>query len=167
MITIYFLRGFTAGGQHQAGRQLLERIYGGRLEWTFGPSGKPYGKNIEGYFNLSHSAAVVAAATGPVEMGFDLEGPRRNRLKNFARPEEREIDLKTLWVIKESFVKLTGEGLAGLRSTSVQRSGSGQYTVFGGGRKAVVQVFPYQDHICALATAQPEPYRLVEWQLEV
>ena len=100
------------------------------------PLGKPYyddGK--EYYFNISHCPDMVAVAVSKVSVGVDVEGMRQIKYgtvqkccsleefsyvidRNVSEPDNRAYlgkeEVKRfiqLWTLKESFVKMTGEGL--------------------------------------------------------
>lgn len=130
-----------AGSDHRAAaRAALGRILGVCLdgegpELTLDPDGKP--RLATGperlSFNLSHTdgLALVAVATGGIEVGVDIERlrPRRDPVRLAARwlPEEdakavaaaaeadREALFYAAWTRHEARVKCTGAGLAGPR----------------------------------------------------
>lgn len=90
---------------------------------TFGPHGKPCHEAL--HFNLSHSGIYVICAVGEREIGCDIQKIRPCResmVRRFFAPEEQEYILSvdgqereerfiTLWSRKESYLKMTGEGL--------------------------------------------------------
>ena len=91
--------------------------------------GKPYSPDVAAFFSWSHSGAWVVLSIGGEVNGVDVEGPRRRAAvsaiaRRFFRPEERraldeaaESERSRLflyyWTMKESYLKYTGEGLAG------------------------------------------------------
>lgn len=97
-------------------------------EVCFGPQGKPYLKNHpEIFFNLSHAGTHVIAAFSDTETGCDVELLSHAALKiaeHFFTPEEQaDIASKAseneknecfirYWTLKESYLKMTGEGLS-------------------------------------------------------
>lgn len=99
-------------------------LYGGSPgEITCGPAGKPQTENV--HFNLSHSGNLVICAVGGKAVGCDIEKIEkepegvaehyfhRNEaeyLQQFAE-SERSAMFYRLWTWKESYVKMTGEGL--------------------------------------------------------
>lgn len=106
---------------------LLARIlplFGGNPEKiTYGTGGKPQAENV--HFNLSHSGNLVICAVGSKAVGCDIEkvGPEpegvaerffhRNEaeyLQKFQGQERNEMFFR-LWTWKESYVKMTGEGM--------------------------------------------------------
>jgi phosphopantetheinyl transferase len=99
-----------------------------------GASGKPF---IDGgpHFSLSHSGdwAVIAVCAAPV--GFDIEAVKPSRdVAGIARraflPAEREeaarggVDMfYKIWTAKESYMKMLGRGIAGMRDFCVSLDG--------------------------------------------
>lgn len=106
---------------------LLARIlplYGGSPEKiTYGAEGKPQVENV--HFNLSHSGNLVICAVGERAVGCDIEKTgqepqevakrffHRNEaeyLQKFQGQERNEVFFR-LWTWKESYIKMTGEGM--------------------------------------------------------
>lgn len=96
------------------------------FELSYGKEGKPYlPEKPEICFNLSHSGEYVCCAIGDVQVGVDLQKktPVKERIAerfftaadiqklSMCREEERNDLFFRMWSIKESFIKLTGEGL--------------------------------------------------------
>ncbi len=100
------------------------------------PDGKPWYNGAPGcFFNISHCTSAVAVAVAKNPVGVDVEGMRRVRRRTVERccskkeigyvlEEEKtgavrsdelsEAEAKRflkLWTLKESYVKMTGEGL--------------------------------------------------------
>lgn len=103
------------------------------LNWTPGPAGKPFERGLltsggRRYLSLSHTGGAVAAAVADAPVGADIErldklSPETSRalLRRF-HPVEREllegladeelaVRLAVWWTLKESVMKLTGQGL--------------------------------------------------------
>ena len=89
----------------------------------YGDKGKPC---VEGIcFSLSHSGDMVICAVGDKSVGCDIERSAQAREKvaeRFFAPEEIEYlsrfsgdmlnrEFFRLWTMKESYIKMTGEGL--------------------------------------------------------
>ncbi len=100
--------------------QVANPVYG------YTKRGKPVLKDTECSFNISHSGDYVVLAYQPQgeELGVDIqkirpmrEGMERRLLHEKEKmflPEGEEVRLRyqnRLWNVKESFVKMTGEGL--------------------------------------------------------
>lgn len=80
-----------------------------------GPYGKPMVEGI--HFNLSHTDGLVVCAVSEKEVGCDVEKiksiPEGVAERFFHSNEKVYADEKffRLWTIKESYVKMTGEGM--------------------------------------------------------
>lgn len=106
---------------------LLEYVLGcygkSTSEITLGENGKPEMEGI--YFNLSHSHDIVICAVSDSPIGCDIErikdAPLRIAERYFSKNECEQLDalpceeksdlFYRLWTIKESYLKMTGEGL--------------------------------------------------------
>ena len=85
-------------------------------------SGKPFfsGENMP-FFNLSHSGNFVGCALHNREIGLDIQkitNPRESLIRKVCTPNELDrlhtsADFCRIWAMKESTVKLTGEGITG------------------------------------------------------
>ncbi len=90
---------------------------------TCSPEGKPMAENV--HFNLSHSGDFVICAVGEKAVGCDIERigqepkgvaerffhPNEAKHLQRLRAREREEMFFRFWTWKESYVKMTGEGL--------------------------------------------------------
>lgn len=99
------------------------------LHYRYGKNGKPYWVELPYYFSLSHSGDLVALAVSEQEIGLDVQkvtGTDWRKLAGrfFAQEEQRELEklceiseelgrkeFFRLWCQKESYGKMTGEGL--------------------------------------------------------
>lgn len=104
-------------------------------------NGKPYLLDIPDiHFGISHTETCVVCAVSPIPVGIDAQsGGRHNRIiTHLFSDREREYVLEDgavseerflrIWTMKESLVKLTGEGISGnFRRTDVlSRAESGE-----------------------------------------
>lgn len=116
---------------HQAGRQLLERLY--RIETGEAlPSvhitirGKPYFENSPYYFSISHTARHAFCVLARRPVGIDAEELDRTvrfslvsrilsprELARFQAASNPQQAFLALWVLKEAAAKCTGAGLTG------------------------------------------------------
>lgn len=89
-----------------------------------GPYGKPLVQDLKGiYFNISHGHRIVALACANVLVGVDTESSRKvqertikrscskRELEWLGQSIDRQKDFLKLWTLKESYVKMVGEGL--------------------------------------------------------
>ncbi len=94
-------------------------------EYIFGKNGKPYLKDRDIFFNLSHSEEYVLCGISSSEIGcdiqkiegFDLKLSERFFTENehkkilFAENGNKDRMFYRIWTLKESFIKAKGEGL--------------------------------------------------------
>ena len=99
------------------------------LRYHYGKAGKPYWDGIPLFFSLSHSGDLVGLAVSEQELGLDVQrvtGTDWKKLAGrfFAEEEQKELEklcetseelgrkeFFRLWCQKESYGKLTGEGV--------------------------------------------------------
>lgn len=99
---------------------------GQAFEIGYEKEGKPYLKEMpDVYFNLSHSGGYVSCAIADVPVGVDIQKKSMVRSRIAERfftsadnerlsvcsEEEREDLFFRMWSIKESYIKLTGQGM--------------------------------------------------------
>ena len=109
----------------------LSREYGIEAApvFDFGSHGKPVLRDVPDlHFSLSHSGNAVLCALDRRPVGADIEMIRRKNLEHllsvFSDPERASIEqaaspelcFTRLWTRKESYLKLTGEGLTGTKA---------------------------------------------------
>lgn len=119
-----------ASCQHELAQKLLnwamKQEYGvepASFNLAYGPQGKPFFADHPARFSLSHCRGLVCCALSGEEIGVDAERilPYDPRLaRRICTPEEmeylssapdRDEALTVLWTLKESLMKLTGEGM--------------------------------------------------------
>lgn len=149
------IRIFWKKGVAKESAAFKEQLLGKGAEIKKGPYGKPYLEQGP-FFNLSHSKGLLAMAMGEQELGLDLEGPRAITHKGFIRPEEEGIDPLTLWVVKESFMKYTGEGIRQFRAVRAEKKEENLYWVTDGAKSAYAQTFQIEDCIGAVTAEKIE-----------
>lgn len=93
-------------------------------QYCIAEGGKPCFEGDFPCFSLSHSGKYALCAIADAELGADIEAPRKNSLrlaKRFftesefdavSRSQNPDDEFCRIWVIKESYIKATGEGLS-------------------------------------------------------
>lgn len=111
------------------------------LAYTYGENGKPFFKDYnEIYFSLSHSGHYVTGVFSNHEVGIDVQkhrGMQYDMAGRFFAEEDKSLlerlgeengndNFYRMWAVKESYMKLTGEGMRqGLDATVVEPDGEG------------------------------------------
>ena len=112
---------------HDAGRTLLEKMclqaIGRMPEIRITPQGKPFFRDCDLHFSISHTKRHVFCCLSEQNVGIDAEESDREidlRLADrilsetekarFQAADDKKTALLRLWVLKESYAKLTGRG---------------------------------------------------------
>lgn len=94
-----------------------------RMEFSYGSNGKPYlCGHPDIFFSISHCSKGIACAVSDSPVGVDIEEIQYDRdvacqvlnageLAELERSEEPDVCFTVIWTRKESYLKLTGEGL--------------------------------------------------------
>lgn len=102
-------------------------------ELTFNKYNKPYLKNRNIYFNISHDKNTTVLVTSDKEIGVDIEyytykeSVMKKYYNEFEQQEiinsnNKEYEFTRIWVMKESFVKMKGQGISyGLQNVDTTR----------------------------------------------
>lgn len=102
------------------------------FEIETGTNGKPYLKNIDIHFNISHCAEGVAVAVDDSMIGIDIQEKSEFKEKVAMRffteseyqkiknSEDRAESFIRIWTLKESVIKCFGKALANLNDYSFE-----------------------------------------------
>lgn len=144
---------------------------------TVGEYGKP---EVEGIcFNLSHSGRLVLGAVSPLPVGCDIERikPISGKLaERFFSDGEKahlskyegpayDLEFCRLWTAKESFVKMTGEGLhLSLHTEEVQVGDT--LEIWREGKKENCRLKEYDvPGYCVTVCAKEEQFLELQWEI--
>lgn len=108
--------------------------------------GKPYLKDSELHFNVSHSGEYLAIAISEQPVGIDIQETKtikEGMYRKVVQPQEQQLigkerqkDFLRLWSLKESFVKAVGKGLRISMKEYYFEKENGCYFVNYGGQRA-------------------------------
>ena len=102
-------------------------------ELTFNKYNKPYLKDSNIYFNISHDKNTTILVTSDKEIGVDIEyytykeSVMKKYYNEFEQQEiinsnNKEYEFTRIWVMKEAFVKMKGQGISyGLQNVDTTR----------------------------------------------
>lgn len=165
----------TAPGRgSRDGLCLLEQLYG-RVAGASMPRllkterGKPYFASGPWHCSITHTESLVCCALAPFPLGVD--GERLDRKLRPGLPDKvlapGELEdwrgdsetLLTYWVLKEAYVKYTGQGLRGYPRDLCFRLPPGGPRLEGS--DLWFRLLKHEDHILALCAPAPAPVRLM------
>lgn len=94
------------------------------MRYDFTQTGKPFFPDLPEFcFSLSHAGEIAVCAVSNREIGVDVEHRRPVSdvliRRYFSEKERQAAEPMWLWVLKESYGKLTGRGLAELKETEL------------------------------------------------
>ena len=129
-------------------------------------AGKPYIKDSDFHFNISHSGKLAAIAFSDRPLGFDIQKPveaKDSLIKRVLTEEERkavlagDIEFNVIWSLKESFSKLSGEGIGtDFSKVTFEKTGEGCKVFYDGKQEGFSLQFPlFEDYSACVAMAEP------------
>ncbi len=130
------------------------RLYGSVApEVHIMPSGKPYFPNAPDiYFSLSHTASAVMVAIGDMPCGCDIERSRAYSpnvpAKVCAESELLLFDFLDCWVLKESYLKISGDRSLNFKTLVFSRSHNGSIITPSPDINATL--YPFEGHHAAV-----------------
>ncbi len=93
---------------------------------------KPRFDSDEVFFNLSHSHGVIMLGISHTPIGVDIEKIRQIDFSSFKFIEaEDEDEFFEKWTERESYIKMTGEGLKDIRKSIPEDAHFEHFPVFG------------------------------------
>ena len=130
------------------------------------PNGKPYFlTRADMHFSLSHTKTHVLCALSNTPVGVDMESPRvisPRAVKFFASAEELSMfEPLDLWVLKESYIKLTGDRLMSVTKLRFSRQGDTIITPDEMVSAKLYHIDGCRAAVCALDSDSPSSIELV------
>lgn len=105
------------------GRVLLLELTNANDEITYNENGKPYFKNSNTYFSISHSGDYVICAISKNEIGIDIQKvkdmPKSKLIFSDKELKLSNLELVKLWSIKESIIKAKGLNMQHMKSINI------------------------------------------------
>lgn len=151
--------------------RLLERMLGrygiSALDVAAGANGKPVCAGI--CFNLSHCAELVLCAVSDAPVGCDIEKitaapmeiaeryfseSERRYLSGASGPPEKNRRFFKLWTIRESYLKMTGEGMGLPLERIAVEPDTGALWRDGVAQRCGIRSFTQGDYALSICTAE-------------
>lgn len=141
-------------------------------DYSYSAAGMPEAHGL--FLSISHSARVAVCAAAHVPIGVDIERIRRvsgalaKRLG--CSGECGDEALLSHWVARESFLKMTGEGLSGLSRVRYSPETGEIRSVADCGGSGRIRIMPFppcagetSGYIAAVCTASPSEVSITEY----
>lgn len=154
------------------------------LDFEYEENGKPFINNKEIEFNLSHSKSHCVIAISPLQLGIDIEVPKKlvnfdDVVKKVFTQKEQDLiytssdpakTFFTFWTRKEAVIKATGKGITSyLNEFSVcngTNNAQPQHILLNNNRfkseNLFIQTFEYQNNTISLATQKESSIHFTE-----
>lgn len=156
--------------------KVLESYGKNHHDISIGEHGKP---ELDGFcFNLSHSEDLVICAVSDSPVGCDVEklreAPKRIAERYFGKCEKQYLDMCEgkdydkaffrLWTIRESYVKMTGEGL-GIPRGSLEIIVDEEIQIFRNGKKEICHIseIMIRDYVISICSEESGPVE-IKWE---
>lgn len=127
--------------------------------------GKPYLKDDELCFNISHSGSMVMLAVSEDQIGADIQkaveykASLYERITSDAEKNQEELkDIKRLWAAKEGYSKLTGKGISVDFSTITVIEKETDFCIYEGNELKAYGKRVYEDENYAAIVCMEEPF---------
>lgn len=135
----------------------------------YGSNGKPYADRI--FFNVAHSGNYAFGVSSDSEIGCDVEIIKQahldiakrffteNEYNYISNSENKDNIFFKLWTIKESYIKMTGEGLrTPLNSFEIQINNDNISIIENSKKKSCfVTHFEFNNHSFAICSSEQPP----------
>lgn len=95
-------------------RRAVEDYFGYYTEICTTEKGKPVFSELDGYgISVSHSGGIIAVVISRGNVGIDVQERKelKSNVKAFFHESEQNCEFYDLWVRKEAWGKLTGDGI--------------------------------------------------------
>lgn len=110
---MYKIKMIESTDLHNDGIKLLKKMVNNNIELYYNDNGKPYLKDSNIYFNISHSFNRVICVISDKEIGIDIEKIRDvdSSVKKELKIKGNNIDFFKEWTRREAFIKKEGKSL--------------------------------------------------------
>lgn len=151
---------------------LLKKIFSlQNLDFSYGDLGKPYLKNSNFFFNVSHTKDALVIVKGEKELGIDIE-KERNIDSRKLDLLNKKVSTKALnsseflkeWTIKESYLKLLGLGI-GTNLKNINIDYENKKVFLKGYKEAFFETFSYHDNIISISLYDKYSYVIENVQI--
>lgn len=125
------------------------------------------------FFNVSHSGNFVFICVSGQNIGIDIQKPvpfKETLVNQITSMEERSSEdldvvkhLNQIWAIKESYTKLTGEGIGKKLTEVTYKKADDHITVFDNGEEAAFSKVVYADDFYEAVVTTKEPFEMKEF----
>lgn len=125
--TVYLAKGERESSALLKSRAVQDYFGNTEAELAKTEKGKPIISFPEGHgISVSHSGGVLAVVIAPYNVGIDiqerLDRDNSHVIQGFFHESERDTDFYSLWVRKEAYGKLTGDGVFALKGKKLDEN---------------------------------------------